>query len=49
METIDLADGFDLKRIAKGWENPSAEHSVQIRAIFFFAPTRASSPDLLDY
>jgi hypothetical protein len=27
METIDLTDGFDLKRIAESWGNLSDEHS----------------------
>jgi hypothetical protein len=36
METIDLTDGFDLKRIAQSWENVSAEHSTGLASILLF-------------
>jgi hypothetical protein len=28
METINPADGFEIKRIAQNWENLSADHSI---------------------
>ena len=34
METIDLTDGFDLKRIAQAWENLSTEHSIDLARLF---------------
>jgi hypothetical protein len=37
METIDLADEFDLKRIAEAWENLSTEHSVDLGSTLLFA------------
>jgi hypothetical protein len=36
METIDLTDGFDLKRIAQSWDNLSAEHSVDRGSTLLF-------------
>jgi hypothetical protein len=37
VETIDLTDRFDLKRIARGWENLSNEHSVDLGSTLLFA------------
>jgi hypothetical protein len=37
VETIDLTDGFDLKRIAQDWENLSNEHSVDLGSTLLFA------------
>ena len=36
METIDLTDGFDLKRIAQSWDDLSAEHSVDRGSTLLF-------------
>jgi hypothetical protein len=36
LETIDLTDGFDLKRIAQSWDNLSVEHSVDRGSTLLF-------------
>lgn len=36
METIDLTDGFDIKRIAQSWENLSTEHSIDDGSTLLF-------------
>jgi hypothetical protein len=36
MDTLDLADGFDLSRIAQSWKNLSAEHSIGFGSTLVF-------------
>ena len=43
METIDLADEFDLKRITQSRENLSAEHSRDHGSTLLFGDVLASS------
>jgi hypothetical protein len=36
METIDLTDGFNLKRVTQNWQNLSAEHSIEFGSTLLF-------------